>query len=381
MTWADDNYAHRKQITIDHTKVVSDETDFPVLIKTTDSDLTDCLSNGYDIKFYDSTNSNKLKHEIVYWDNTTGELVAWVKIPSLSSTTDTIIYMYYENPSETTPQEDPTNVWDVNYKAVWHMADSSASVLDSTANNNDLSQSGTLDYQQSGKIKYSINFPGTDDYLYCNDFVKNDDVGTVEAWVYRTSDSARTIFGSQYTSSDSGYFRFLYWPRTTTSTGFYGYNNQYYGTTSGVVLNSWVRVVGGSDGNAYFGKINTTSVSYSQKGGTNGAWFVDENNHSNFNEVTIGVLHRSSGKTEEWIGRIEELRYSNTNRSSSWLDTSYNNQNSPSTFLSFGSEENVPTPPSETREMALDSDQYYQNEVYLYSVNCGNEIYIPTINA
>jgi len=53
---------------------------------------------GNDIVF---TNNNviKLSHEIESYDSTTGHLVAWMKIPSLSSTVNTSIYMYYSNPS------------------------------------------------------------------------------------------------------------------------------------------------------------------------------------------------------------------------------------------------------------------------------------------
>jgi hypothetical protein len=39
-------------------------------------------------------------------------------------------------------------------------------------------------------------------------------------------------------------------------------------------------------------------------------------------------------------GLIDELRISNTVRSAGWIATEYNNQSSPSTFLSEGSQEN-----------------------------------------
>ena len=38
-------------------------------------------------------------------------------------------------------------------------------------------------------------------------------------------------------------------------------------------------------------------------------------------------------------GGMDEVRISNTNRSACWVGTEYNNQNSPSTFYSEGSEE------------------------------------------
>ena len=40
----------------------------------------------------------------------------------------------------------------------------------------------------------------------------------------------------------------------------------------------------------------------------------------------------------EWNGIIDECRISNSVRSADWIATEYNNQNSPSTFYSYGGE-------------------------------------------
>ena len=73
-----------------------------------------------------------LDHEIEDYDSTNGDIVAWVKIPSLSSSVDTDIYMYYgcgtaEN------QENPPGVWSNGYEAVYHLHDD---VNDSTTSHN-----------------------------------------------------------------------------------------------------------------------------------------------------------------------------------------------------------------------------------------------------
>jgi hypothetical protein len=47
----------------------------------------------------------------------------------------------------------------------------------------------------------------------------------------------------------------------------------------------------------------------------------------------------------EWNGLIDEVRVSNIVRSADWIATEYNNQSSPSTFLTFGAE-NTTTPPA-----------------------------------
>ncbi|GAI07252.1 unnamed protein product, partial [marine sediment metagenome] len=103
--WYDTNWSYRKQISIDYTKVDADLTDFPVLISlASDSGLVaHAQSDGDDILFT-SSDGTKLSHEIEEFDDSIGKLVAWVKVPTLSSSTDTDIYMYYGNSSASNQQ-------------------------------------------------------------------------------------------------------------------------------------------------------------------------------------------------------------------------------------------------------------------------------------
>ena len=43
-----------------------------------------------------------------------------MKVPNLSSISDTVLYMYFGNLAATN-QEDVANVWDGNYVGVWHL--------------------------------------------------------------------------------------------------------------------------------------------------------------------------------------------------------------------------------------------------------------------
>ena len=65
----------------------------------------------------------KLKWEVEKYDGTTGNLIAWVKIPSVSSSTDTVFYLMYGDSAINTNQSDPPNTWDSNFKGVWHMGE------------------------------------------------------------------------------------------------------------------------------------------------------------------------------------------------------------------------------------------------------------------
>ena len=119
-SWFNDSWQFRKEITIDATKVSSGpHTNFPVLVNlTSDASLaTNAQADGDDILFTSSGGATQLSHEIEKYGSSTGALVAWVKVPSLPSASNTILYMYYGNGSATS-QQNATNVWDSNYAAV-----------------------------------------------------------------------------------------------------------------------------------------------------------------------------------------------------------------------------------------------------------------------
>ncbi len=93
--WWNSFWNFRKNITIHASQVTGTQTNFPVLINITgDTDLaTDAQNNGDDIVFTNVSGNEKLDHEIEYFNGTTGDLIAWVRIPTLSGSTDTVIYV------------------------------------------------------------------------------------------------------------------------------------------------------------------------------------------------------------------------------------------------------------------------------------------------
>jgi biopolymer transport protein ExbB len=152
--WYPGGWLYRKPLSIGASNVSSDLTNFPVLVSIpSDTDLAaDAQPDFDDILFTASDGTTKLSHEIEKYNSTTGELVAWVKVPTISSTADTILYMYYGNAAAAS-QQDPTGVWSNGYAGVWHLHDD---FLDSTANNNDGTNSGSVD--AAGKIGDGSDF-------------------------------------------------------------------------------------------------------------------------------------------------------------------------------------------------------------------------------
>ncbi|MHA1290653.1 MAG: DUF2341 domain-containing protein, partial [Candidatus Thorarchaeota archaeon] len=93
-------WSYRKKITIDNTNIDSDLSDFPLLVKiSSDSDIGDeARSDGYDIRFTSDDGSTLLSYERESWSGGGGSpatAIFWVKVPTISSSSPTDIYIYY----------------------------------------------------------------------------------------------------------------------------------------------------------------------------------------------------------------------------------------------------------------------------------------------
>ncbi len=176
-------FQYYKVVTINHSKVFgsTDYHNFPLLISILDSDLHDDVqSDGDDIAFANDT--EWLDHEIELFDqnyNTThAKLIAWVRVPLLTVSTNTNITMYYGNPYLSN-QENPTGVWDNNYKGVWHMKE--VNPIDSTSNNNNGTESGGVLHIDDGKINGANLFMGDNEYISIGNI--GSEIKTIEFWM------------------------------------------------------------------------------------------------------------------------------------------------------------------------------------------------------
>jgi len=165
VAWWNTEWSNRKLITLSSSQVPNDLTNFPILINITDTDLRDdAQSDGDDIVFTDSS-GNKLNHEIENYTSGTGNLIAWINVTSLSSSSDTQIYIYYGN-SGCSSQQNVASTWDSGYVGVWHFNDGKdvGSFSDSTSNDNDGSASGSAipTWTTSGRIGGAYTFDGDD---------------------------------------------------------------------------------------------------------------------------------------------------------------------------------------------------------------------------
>ena len=338
------SWNYRQKIVIDHTKVsIASSTtlsNFPVLINTTNVLFKSTANGGHvtsavgnDILFTDSTGTVNLNHEIEKYASTTGELEAWVNIPSLSPTVDTSIYMYYGGPSATS-QQNSTGVWDSNYKGVWHLAQGgSATSTDSTSNALNGTNTGTT-ATTTGQIDGATGgFNGSSSKIQTansNFITAQNQVHSVSAWVFPTSEAADQGIWSFGEVSDNQNTTGI----TINSSGHLGWSGN--GGTSidsglPVPLNQWSFVSMVRTSTTFIFRVNSSTATVTD---------ASSATIGNGNPQQIGLTCRTNcSLTEYFTGSIDEVEVSNTNRSLDWIVTEYNNQNSPSTFHTFVGEE------------------------------------------
>ena len=105
---AQGTWGARKPIGIDPTVADTDLTDVAVPISIVDPQLqASANADGSDIVFTAADGTTRLDHLIESWDNGTGTLTAWVRVPLVSSSAATELFVYYANPTAADQQDGP----------------------------------------------------------------------------------------------------------------------------------------------------------------------------------------------------------------------------------------------------------------------------------
>ncbi|HHJ10270.1 MAG TPA: DUF2341 domain-containing protein, partial [Bacteroidetes bacterium] len=349
-------YLYRKKITIQASQVPgsSNLTDFPVLIEITSTDLKQkgsgggvANANGWDTRFTAADKITTLNHEIERYDAATGTLTAWVRIPSLSPTTNTDIYLYFGN---TSISSDPStsSTWNSNYLGVWHLHDD---FNDATANNIDGTATGTTN--STGQIADGQNFNnGNPDYIDLgNSSVLNfgTENWTLSAWVNTSSTSGQqNILGKGaenysfwfWTQNDDGYFIGLNGQNAFIEV-FDGNNGKTATSVTNLSANIWYYITGQKIGD-YLQIYVNGSLESSVSGVINyDLSRVDKNPAYIGIGRYIDFFGGNNFPYRSFGGDIDEARIVHTALSQEWIQTEYNNQSNPSAFYIAGSTEAV----------------------------------------
>jgi hypothetical protein len=344
-----------RTITIDHTKVPNtNQSNFPLLISGTYSYLATVANGGKvqntatqtgggasitvgaDITYTsDSACTTKLNWEFETYNATTGAVNIWVKVASVSTTVDTVIYECYDDTSGTTWQGNVNGTWDTNFKTVNHLPNGTTlDAKDSTSNANN----GTINSvtAMAGQVDGGGSFDGGSGHdidlgASASLNISGAPSMTVEMWAKR---NASTSIGGLFTNRNDG---------TGVGVGIgIGVNaasvNQLDLIKFGVVELTIAGVPADTSWHHFAVTMSGTGVVFYVDGasaGTNGdTGNINDNSAAN-------ALVGTDGTSDYFTGGIDELRVSNTVRLADWIATEFNNQNSPSTFYTVGAETGV----------------------------------------
>jgi len=328
----------RKAITISHANVDADLTDFPLLVKFANDTAigAKARSDGYDLRFTSSDGTTLLKYERETFSVSSGSASGniWVKVPTVSGSIDTTVYMYYGK-SDATDGQDAGNVWNDNFQAVWHMngAASEGGTMSDSKGLRDLTAHGSWN---AGSLDSPINavtkFNGTDTYM---EGLAYNPAGafTFSGWAKVSGNGVNysriivngpvnTSWSIQKMDGDQHFWTWRLMPNFTD-------------VNSAVLDDGWHYVTGtynGSDTSSfYIDGISVGTVSYS---GTV---------PSTEGTISVGgetAEHEGAGNASWLDGGLDELRISSIDRSAEWIKFEYNNMNSAGNELTFASEEN-----------------------------------------
>ena len=335
-----DQFSYYKTVTFDHDQVPSTLTNFPVVVNlSSDTDLaSDALDSGYDIAFFDDED-NQLAHEIELFNGTTGQLVAWVNVTSLSSSEDTVISMYYGDSDIGSSAENVTGTWNGNYLAVWHFHEASGNIIDSTSNDNDGSTISITNQNVTSIIGKGYEFDASN---------ANNITVTPTSWDgFDTEGDSFTIMSyfnfhgvvgdnAKLMTGGEGGTSYMPWSISPWGDGNYRYD-MYNGAAVGVsgthMLNNTYHMMtfrydgsadnlsGFNDG-SYVGGISATQTTVD--------WDI----------VIIGK-YKISNSDQVFDGIIDEIRISGVKLSNDWISTEYNSMNNATDggFFILGSEQ------------------------------------------
>lgn len=398
--WFNYDWGWRTEITIDADQVPnSDQTDFPVVInsinaawKTTGNGGYAGQSDGGDFVFTSSNGTTQLSHEIEKYDETTGGLIAWVKIPTLSHLADTIIYVYYGNDSCDDQWETDGSTWSNNFQGVWHLDEDlagsagTAIYTDSTANANH-----AKDYVENtgkdGKIglgqQYELDttdyalIPNLQNYIHS---IYNTPK-SLSIWFKTSSTSQQDIFARRPGGAQN--FTILALNQSGQVAGSIQFNQRGYvlgspGTIKYFYIQSyqantindgnWHHLVASFDAANTQGKLyldgNDITTSVGNSGITDQA--------SDAFDTGLGAQNKYDSVLNYLDGNLDELQlYEDTQLTEDWVDTMYNNQNAPETFYTIGSDEQGDTTPP-TNPTSTDGYATVAKETELTSGNWYN---------
>ncbi len=287
----------------------------------------------------DINGTNLLNWEITQYDPTTGDIEVWVKVPTISHSIDTVVYMTYGNAAIATYQGGAFgSPWDANFNCVQHfptlggllyMIDSTTNGVNGT-NHGSTPVAGKIDggVQANNIITFPDSaltrpFPITFS-LWFNFQVQ----GVNYNRIFQKGNDGSAPFASYgilYNAADQ-----------TSISGIFGFtdlsDDAWTSPAGTFAAGTWYKIDGTFDGANVIFYMNGLAV------------YTHANTKTLSYDATTLALGGPPSGNGNFNGIYDEFRLSKVARSADWLITEYNSQNNPAAFMAVGSE--LPPPGS-----------------------------------
>jgi hypothetical protein len=362
---------YRKAITIDSTNVDAALTDFPLLVSlASDPNVgTYAQADANDIRFTSSDGTTLLDAELEAWSVDSNEATAtmWVRVPSVASDANTVVYVYYGNEAAEAAWDAP-GVWDANHVGVWHMADATTStVSDSTSYAGTGTKSGANSpLQVTGQIGQAQDFDLSNHIL----------IADSDEWDFSASDS---FTASAWVQPDTGW-GVNYCKIVQKGDGTAGYEWQFIIRNNG---NLYISMSGAAltDTAQYITVNEWSHVAWSQSG-TSGS-LVTYNGVQTYadaaykpaipNGSSDAYIGNRYGDDGGFDGTIDEVRVSNIARPATWIKADYHS--TAGSLASVGEEEAAPaagpSPADEATDVSTTATLSWTGDANDYNVYFG----------
>lgn len=328
--WWNSSWDYCTTYTIHNEFIENDLSNIPILFPISSTIAGKSQANGEDIRFVNAANTSEYYYDIVQWNSSATSYV-FVNVTSVSSSSDTIVNLYYGNAGAST-NENEDNTWDSNYTGVFHLEETTGSgstCVDSSGYWNNGTYGGNLPRVISGQVGHGQDFDGVNDNISlpggCQVFTS----GTVEIWFScDVLNQDMTIHGQYDTASMEDFF----YHRVTSGSkymfnGEVGNVNQWTGTTTELTSTSWVYTAHALTTNDIALQVNTSVLLSDSSASTPNVPYED---------IYIG---RTQTGSTPFNGQIDEILISSVRRNQSWLNVSFHSLNQSTGFITLGDEQ------------------------------------------
>lgn len=339
-TWSPKGWRYRRRLEVDATALVADLTGFVVPVVVVEPALVGKVGpGGRDLRFT-SLAGALLPYEIVRFDEATGALVAWVRLPELGPTRSNAFYLYYGN-EKASSSANPLKAW-ADETLVLHFDEATVdgattgTLVDATEKGHDGAQHGSA--VTPGVVVGAQRFDGKDwvELGKPDEIVLGDTDCTLVAWIRTSEPRQQGLFikakGETHEAGDK-----------LVGTGHEG---PYFGTDHG-----WVAFTR-ADLGVVDGKWHHVAwVQRKDEKGKAESWrlyldgveraYAERETKPDVAGHTVRVGGKASGSyfDNPWTGDVDELRFSRVARPAAWIATLERSQRGALGFVRVGPEE------------------------------------------